>query len=73
MQIGLLGSIFGFCYISIPLYWVFCQKLGLFGDNDQKSFQELQSKLSSVNKTWKIDVFFDSEADPRLNWRFEPQ
>ncbi len=73
MQIGLLGGIFGFCYLSIPLYRVFCQKMGLFGDNDQKSFKELQAKLGSVNKQRKIEVFFDSEIDPRLNWKFETQ
>ena len=36
VQLGYLGLVFGTCYLMIPLYKMFCQKVGLEGDVKQK-------------------------------------
>lgn len=72
IQAGYLGLVFASCYLMIPLYKLYCQKVGTEGDMKQKDFEELKSKIHAVNKNRKIRVQFDSVVDPSLNWEFEP-
>lgn len=56
----------------IPLYKIFCQKVGLEGDFKQKEFGKLNEKIGRINKNRKIEVIFESIVDPNLKWEFEP-
>lgn len=65
---GLLLFIFGACYLMVPLYKLFCQKVGLEGDTTKKDY----SRLSQLNKMRKFRVRFEAEVDPELAWEFAP-
>lgn len=70
LQIGLLGAIFGLCYLTVPLYRLFCQHMGLEGDLKQKDYSSLNAK--KINKDKKIKIIFEAETSPELHWDFEP-
>ena len=69
-NIGLLSSIFGGVYLSIPLYRLFCQKTGLEGDQTKKDYSSEKNATKRFSK--KIIVEFEAETHPDLNWEFEP-
>ncbi len=71
------GAIFGGCvvfvagmvgmaYASVPLYRLFCQATGYNGTT-QRTEQYSQTVLDR-----KIQVTFDANISPRLNWEFKP-
>ena len=39
LQFGLYGLIFACCFAGIPLYRVFCEKVGLLGNYDKKTYE----------------------------------
>jgi cytochrome c oxidase assembly protein subunit 11 len=67
---GILATVFGFCFMMVPLYKLFCQKVGLEGNTDQKDYSQM--KRSNINMTRKFKIQFKSEADPEMGWTFEP-
>lgn len=69
-QLGILGAIFGLCYLTVPLYRMFCQHMGLEGDTKQKDYSRLAAKR--MNKDKKIKVIFEADTTPELQWDFEP-
>lgn len=70
-NIGLLSTIFGGVYLSIPLYRLFCQKTGLEGDQTKKDYsQNHEAKKQRFSR--KIKIEFEAETHPDLNWDFEP-
>jgi cytochrome c oxidase assembly protein subunit 11 len=71
-NIGVLSGLFGLVYMMVPLYKTFCQKMGLQGDNHKKDYSQM-SKNKKSNKNRKFKVTFEGEADPEMNWDFEPE
>jgi cytochrome c oxidase assembly protein subunit 11 len=62
----LVSGMGGLSYASVPLYKLFCQVTGYGGTTQQVV------KPSSVVIDRKINVRFDSNTKPSLDWDFEP-
>jgi cytochrome c oxidase assembly protein subunit 11 len=60
-----VGSMVGMAYAAVPLYQLFCQVTG-FGGTTQRVDQ-----VSDVVLDRKINVTFDANAAPGLNWDFK--
>lgn len=56
----------GLGWASVPLYRVFCQATGLNGTT-QRALQA----PGGVNRM--VEVAFDTNVDPKLPWKFEPE
>ena len=67
---GILATVFGFCFMMVPLYKLFCQKVGIEGNNEQKDYSKMDKK--GINMARKFLVQFQSESDPDMRWTFEP-
>ncbi len=72
LNLGVLSAIFGFCYMMVPLYKAFCQKMGLQGDTHKKDYSQM-AKSRKNNRNRKFNVIFEGEADPEMNWDFDPE
>jgi cytochrome c oxidase assembly protein subunit 11 len=46
LHIGVYGAMFAACFAAIPLYRIFCEHIGLTGNNDKKSY-EFKGKKST--------------------------
>lgn len=51
-NMGLYTLVFGLCYLTIPLYKIFCESVGLDGDLEQKDYS-----VSTADSEAKINVF----------------
>lgn len=51
-NLGLYTLVFGLCYLTIPLYKIFCESVGLDGDLEQKDYS-----VKNDEETGKINVF----------------
>lgn len=67
---GILATVFGICFTMVPLYKLFCQKVGLEGDLEQKDYSKM--KISKLGMARKFKIQFQSETDPEMGWTFEP-
>jgi cytochrome c oxidase assembly protein subunit 11 len=67
---GILATVFGACFMMVPLYKLFCQKVGLEGNLEQKDYSKMNKK--KLNRARKFLVEFKSESDPEMGWTFEP-
>ena len=38
LHIGVYGMMFAACFAAIPLYRIFCEHIGLVGNNDKKEY-----------------------------------
>ena len=38
LTLGILGSVFGLVFLSVPLYRMYCRKVGLDGNLEQKDY-----------------------------------
>ena len=36
--------VFGLCYFAVPFYKLFCEKVGINGDLEQKNYSDIQRK-----------------------------
>ena len=70
MNSGILATVFGFCFAMIPLYKLYCQKVGLEGDVEQKNYSKLN--ISDLGMSRKFKIIFQSDSDPEMGWTFEP-
>ena len=73
MNLGVLFTIFGLVYMSVPLYRKFCSSVGITGNTDKKDYSVMKSTTSKSNKSRKFKIIFEGEADPEMNWEFEPE
>ena len=71
-NIGLYTLVFGLCYLTIPLYKIFCESVGLDGDLEQKDYSITEDSDKKINVFRKFKVIFEGDADPDVNWEFEP-
>ena len=64
-------AMFGAAYAAVPLYKIFCKKVGLGGDS--KSAFKIDS-LQSMNpvRARKIKVSFNANANSSMLWNFTP-
>lgn len=67
---GILATVFGSCFLMVPLYKLFCQSVGLEGNVEQKDYSQM--KKTELNFARKFKVQFQSESDPEMKWTFEP-
>lgn len=73
MNLGVLFTIFGLVYMSVPVYRKFCNHMGLIGDIKQKDYSIVNQTQGKKNKSRKFKIIFESDADPEMNWQFEPE
>jgi len=59
-------SMLGLAYASVPLYQLFCQVTG-FGGTTQRATAPANQVLDRT-----VDVRFDANVNPGIQWRFEP-
>ena len=71
-NIGLYTLVFGMCYLTIPLYRVFCESVGLEGDLAQKDYSVDPEKAKKINVFKKFKVIFEADVDEEVDWTFEP-
>ncbi len=70
---GLYTLVFGLCYLTIPLYKIFCESVGLDGDLEQKDYSvNTADSEAKINVHRKFKVIFEADQDPDVNWEFEP-
>ncbi len=70
-NLGWYSMIFGIVYLTVPLYRLFCRSIGLEGNVEQKDYSELsREKLKLMTR--KLQIEFQSEVDPEMNWEFNP-
>jgi cytochrome c oxidase assembly protein subunit 11 len=75
-HIGFYGIIVALSFAAIPFYRMFCEHIGLLGNNDKKTyeFNDKQSTLMPIlvvnHKKYKVK--FEAIAQPGINWEFEP-
>lgn len=68
--ISLLGLFFGMVmlsFASVPLYKIFCQVTG-YGGTTQEAV-----KAPSIVLERSLDIRFNADVDPQLQWVFQPQ
>jgi cytochrome c oxidase assembly protein subunit 11 len=70
LNLGVISAVFGGCFLMIPLYKLFCQKVGIEGDLEEKTYSNID--VNKVNMARKFKVIFESESDPDMKWDFEP-
>ncbi|KAL4466775.1 hypothetical protein ABPG74_010372 [Tetrahymena malaccensis] len=66
---GLYAFVFGLCYAMVPFYKLFCEHVGLSGNFEQKDYS-MKDKQLHIHKKYR--VVFKAEADPEVDWEFEP-
>ena len=64
---GVVFGMLGMAYASVPLYKLFCQVTG-FGGTTQVATEPPQGPINSM----PVNVRFDANVNPKLNWIFEP-
>ena len=64
------AGMFGFGFALVPLYTVFCQKLGLNGQTEQVAAEKALS--TRVDEDRWVTVYFNAHTNSRLPWSFRP-
>ncbi len=67
MLVFVVTGMVGLAYASVPLYKLFCQVTGYGGTTQVASNPSDQTVIGHP-----INVRFDANVNPALNWRFEP-
>lgn len=67
MLVFVVVGMVGLAYASVPLYKLFCQVTGYGGTTQVASHSSDQIVIGHP-----IEVRFDANVNPTLNWRFEP-
>ena len=71
-KLGLLAfAMFGFGFLLVPIYDVFCKVTGLNGKTDINAYQ-YNPKTAEVDKSRKIEVQFLTTKNDGMDWYFEP-
>jgi len=63
---GVVTAMIGLAYASVPLYKLFCQVTGYGGTT-----QVALNNADHIVLGHPVDVRFDANTNPALNWRFE--
>jgi len=66
-MVAIVGGMLGLAYAAVPLYQAFCRATGFAGT----PLVAEAGDRAVIART--IDVRFDSNVDPNLAWRFEPE
>ncbi len=67
MLVFVVVGMLGLAYASVPLYKLFCQVTG-YGGTTQVAIHSSDQFVTG----YPIEVRFDANVNPELNWRFEP-
>lgn len=70
MCVGIVLSMGGLAYASVPLYELFCQVTG-YGGTTQQVDAEAAAGVAVIDRD--INVRFDANTASVLNWKFAPQ
>lgn len=73
INLGILLTLFGLVYMSVPLYRKFCASMGLTGNVEQKDYSALTKSARKHITGKRYKIIFESEADPEMGWEFEPE
>jgi cytochrome c oxidase assembly protein subunit 11 len=65
--VAVVGGMLGLAYAAVPLYEAFCKATGFGGT----PLVAQEGERAVVDRT--VTVRFDSNVDPNLSWRFEPE
>lgn len=65
--VAVVGGMLGLAYAAVPLYEAFCKATGFGGT----PLVAQEGERPVVDRT--VTVRFDSNVDPNLAWRFEPE
>jgi cytochrome c oxidase assembly protein subunit 11 len=65
--VAVVGGMLGLAYAAVPLYEAFCKATGFAGT----PLVAQEGERPVINRT--VTVRFDSNVDPNLSWRFEPE
>jgi cytochrome c oxidase assembly protein subunit 11 len=68
IMFGMVFSMIGVAYASVPLYRLFCQLTGFAGT---PQIAEGARAPGAVNR--RISIRFDGNVDPHLPWHFRPE
>jgi len=63
----LVAGMVGLSYASVPLYELFCKVTGYGGTT-----QVADQSSSQIVADYPVDVRFDANVNPSLNWKFVP-
>jgi len=63
----LVAGMVGLSYASVPLYELFCKVTGYGGTT-----QVVEQTSSEIVADYPVDVRFDANVNPSLNWKFVP-
>ena len=63
-------AMFGFGYLMVPLYDVFCEITGLNGKVGRTELQEIKPMV--VDASREVTVEFVANRNQAMNWQFEP-
>lgn len=63
-------AMLGLGYASVPLYRLFCQATG-FGGTPKITSEAQAATVDAVDQT--VSIRFDSNIDPNMPWKFEPE
>lgn len=63
-------AMFGFGYLMVPLYDVFCELTGLNGKVGRTELEEI--KPMAVDASREVTVEFVANRNQAMNWQFEP-
>ena len=65
--VAVVGGMLGMAYAAVPLYEAFCRATGFGG----RPLVAQEGERPVIGRT--VTVRFDSNVDPHLAWRFEPE
>ncbi len=62
-----VAAMVGMSYAAVPLYYAFCRATG-YGGTPQRAYSAPDTTENRI-----INVRFDTNVDPALPWRFQPE
>ncbi len=64
-------AMFGFGYLMVPIYNIFCEVTGLNGKTGRISFEQVEEL--AVDDQRQVKVEFDSVLNRKAPWEFDPE
>ena len=64
-------AMFGFGYLMVPLYDVFCELTGLNGKVGRTEIEEIKPMAIDVSR--EVTIEFIANRNRTMNWQFEPK